>query len=334
MSLLGSRQSSGDQQIPQLFQAALLAPRGGFGCAGLFEWKRDVRPVERRKPESRLLPVRHRKTAQCPAMEGSFERHDEPAVTVVRRLHAMQEHGLDGVFDRFGARVHDEMAGRSRRRDTVQFGLEAEGQRGLVLGMRVARGHEGQRFRASRGPPPDRFRRRRSWRSEHPYRGNGTAGRWRLDRRRQDRGRPIPQDRRPRAMKRTDCATPPRARHAKPAATPRSARRASARYRAAPQARRPEAHQPGTAHSDPVTRSRNVVTCEITPSNTRDAPIDADVVVRMERSFYDARLIASTGVRPVRTVPRPHVCWCSACGTRLRRGARGCSQGKRGTWLP
>ena len=35
------------------------------------------------KPEPRLLPLGHRKTAECPAMEGSFERHDEAAVTLV-----------------------------------------------------------------------------------------------------------------------------------------------------------------------------------------------------------------------------------------------------------
>jgi hypothetical protein len=146
VQLPGSRQSSGYEQVPQLFQAAFLAPRGGSGCVPLLEWKHDVRPVKRRKPKTRLLPVRHRQTAERPAMESSFERHDEPTVTVFRRLHAMQEHRLNRVFNRFGPRVHDEMAGCSHWRNAVQFGFEAEGQRGLVLGMRVARGHERQRL--------------------------------------------------------------------------------------------------------------------------------------------------------------------------------------------
>ena len=143
---LGARQPAGHQQIPQLFQAALLAPRGFLGRAIFLDRKRDVRPVERRKPESRLLAMGHRQAAERAAVKGAFERHDEAAVAIVRRHHAIQEHGLDRVLDRLGARVDDEVAGRSRRRDAVQLGLEPQRQRRLILGMRVARGHERQRF--------------------------------------------------------------------------------------------------------------------------------------------------------------------------------------------
>ena len=95
---------------------------------------------------ARLLPFGAHHGVVMAAVEGPFERHDEATLAVFRGHHAIQEHGLDRVFHRFASGVHDEVARRAGRRDAVEFGLEAQGQEGLVFGMRIARRHEWQRL--------------------------------------------------------------------------------------------------------------------------------------------------------------------------------------------
>ena len=93
--------------------------------------------------------MRDRQAAQGAAVECAFEGHDESSATVLRRHDAIHEDRLDCVFDRLGACVNDEVPRRAGRRDPVQFGFEAEGQDGLIFGMRVARRDEWQRLEDS-----------------------------------------------------------------------------------------------------------------------------------------------------------------------------------------
>ena len=136
------RHPAGHQEIPQLFQAALLPPHRLLGRPGFLDRKRDVRPVERREAQPRLLAVRDRESAQGAAVEGAFERDDEATVTVLRCHDAIEEHRLDRILDRLGARVDDEVARRPGGRDPVQLRLEAQGQDSLVLRMCITRRHE------------------------------------------------------------------------------------------------------------------------------------------------------------------------------------------------
>ena len=135
--------------------------------------------------------MRHRQAAERAAVKRALERHDEAAVAVARRHHAIEQHGLDRVLHRLGAGVDDEVARRPGRRDAVQLGLEPQRQRGLVLRVRVARDRRTAAIRARPGPPPDRSRRTPGWRSARPCRGSGTARRRRRDRRSRGTGRPI-----------------------------------------------------------------------------------------------------------------------------------------------
>ena len=57
LALFGAWQPAGHEEIPQLLQASVLAPGRLFRGAGFFDRKQDVRPVERREAESRLLAV-------------------------------------------------------------------------------------------------------------------------------------------------------------------------------------------------------------------------------------------------------------------------------------
>ena len=82
-ALFRSRHPSGHQKIPKLFQAALLATRRFFGGGGFLDGKGNVRPIECRKAQSRSLGMRDRQAAQCAAVEGTFEGHDEASVTVL-----------------------------------------------------------------------------------------------------------------------------------------------------------------------------------------------------------------------------------------------------------
>ena len=64
LALLGVRQAAGDQEVPQLLQAALLAPRRLLGRPGFLDRKRNVRPIERREAQPRLLAVRDGESAR------------------------------------------------------------------------------------------------------------------------------------------------------------------------------------------------------------------------------------------------------------------------------
>ena len=145
-ALVRMRQPAGDEQIPQLLQAALLAPRRLFRRTGVEERKRDVRPVKGGKPEARAAAVRDRQASKRPAVERALERNDEAAFAVARGHHPVQQHRLDGVLDRLGAGVHDEMARRTGRRNPIQLRFQPERQHGLVFGMRIPRGDERQRL--------------------------------------------------------------------------------------------------------------------------------------------------------------------------------------------
>jgi hypothetical protein len=55
-------------------------------------------------------------TARLPSVrpwKGALERDDESALGVLRRLHAIEQHGLDRVLDRLGAGIDDEVARRA-----------------------------------------------------------------------------------------------------------------------------------------------------------------------------------------------------------------------------
>src|SRR3989475_12833547 len=90
-----------------------------FRSARFLGRKENMRPVERREAQSRLLAVRDGEGAQSPAVECTFERNNEAAFAVLRRHDAIQEHRLDRVFDRLGAGVNDEVARDAGRRDAV-----------------------------------------------------------------------------------------------------------------------------------------------------------------------------------------------------------------------
>ena len=146
LALFRARQTAGHEQVPQLFQAALLAARGLLRRPRLLDGERNVRPIKRRKSESRPLAVCDGERAQRAAVERPVERDDEAAVAVRRGHDAVHQDRLDGVFHRFRAGVDDEMARRAGRRDPRQRRLEAQRQDRLVLRVRVASGHERQRF--------------------------------------------------------------------------------------------------------------------------------------------------------------------------------------------
>src|SRR5262249_55125612 len=84
LALVSWRQPPSTENLPYLFQASLLAARRLLGGAGFLDRKGDVRPVERWESQSRVLAVRHGKTAQRANVKGPFERPDEAAVTVFR----------------------------------------------------------------------------------------------------------------------------------------------------------------------------------------------------------------------------------------------------------
>ncbi len=144
--LLRVRYPARDEEVPELLQAALFAPRRLFRRAGIVDRKRDVGPVERRKAKPRLLAVRDGERPERAAVKRAFERDDEPAVAVGRGHHAIHQHGFDRVLDRLGARVDDEMTRRADRRDAVQLRLEPQRQHGLVFRVRVALDDERQRI--------------------------------------------------------------------------------------------------------------------------------------------------------------------------------------------
>ena len=140
LALLGVRQAARHQQIPQLLQAALLAPRRFFRRAGVLDRKRECAASRRSGNPSRafLRCVTARLPSVRPWNAPSNDTMKPPSPSS-RRHHAVQQHGLDRVLDRLGAGVDDEVARRAGRRDAVQLGLEPQRQDGLVFGMRVAR---------------------------------------------------------------------------------------------------------------------------------------------------------------------------------------------------
>src|SRR4029077_11262412 len=69
LALVGMGQLARDEQIPQLFQAALFAPHGLLRRAAVLDRKRDVRPLESRKAEARLLAVRDGQAAEGAAVK-------------------------------------------------------------------------------------------------------------------------------------------------------------------------------------------------------------------------------------------------------------------------
>src|SRR5262249_59601947 len=83
LALLRARQTARHEEIPELLQAPLFTPGGFLRRGELLDRKRDVRPVERRKPEARLLAMRDGEAAERSSVEGAFEGHDEAAVAIL-----------------------------------------------------------------------------------------------------------------------------------------------------------------------------------------------------------------------------------------------------------
>jgi len=138
LALFGAWHAARYEEVPQLLQAALFPARGLLRGPRLLDRKRNVGPIERRKPEAGLLAVRDRQASERAAVKRALERHDEAAVAVRRRDDAVQQRGLDRVLHRFGPSVDDEMARGAGGRDAVQLRLETQGENGLIFGVRIA----------------------------------------------------------------------------------------------------------------------------------------------------------------------------------------------------
>src|SRR5205823_5374882 len=74
------RQAAGDEEVPDLAEALLLALRGRVGRGRVVRRERRLRPLERREAGPRLLPVRDRERTEGAAVERALERDDEATV--------------------------------------------------------------------------------------------------------------------------------------------------------------------------------------------------------------------------------------------------------------
>ena len=121
-----------------------------FGERGVLERKRDVRPVERREAEPRLLAMRDGQAPSVRPWKAPSNETMKPPSPSAERHDAIHQHGLDRILDRLGAGVDDEVARRAGGGDAVQFGLEPQRQHRLIFGVGVARGDERQRIEHGR----------------------------------------------------------------------------------------------------------------------------------------------------------------------------------------